>query len=72
VTLYFSVSFPLLYAIWYFEQAMQYVQQALSMQPNSQQALVCLVYLELRSGNTESAVDIVKKQRVPSGFKHDD
>jgi len=52
--------------------AMQYVQQALSMQPNSQQALVCLVYLELRSGNTESAVDIVKKQRVPSGFKHDD
>ena len=45
------------------------VQQALAIQPDSRQALLCLVYLELRSGNTERAVDILKKQRATNGAK---
>ena len=48
------------------QQATQYVQQALTIQPDSRQALLCLVYLEIQSGNTERAVDILKKQRVPN------
>ena len=32
------------------KQATQYVEQALSLQPDSRQALLCLVYLELQSG----------------------
>lgn len=45
------------------QQAMQYVQQALELTPTSRQSLLCLVYLQLESGNTESAVEILKKQR---------
>lgn len=48
------------------QQAMQYVQQALAIQPDSRQALLCLVYLELAAGNTDRAVDVLKKQRVPN------
>lgn len=48
------------------KSAMQHVQQALAIQPDSRQALVCLVYLELHQGNTERAVDLLKKQRAPA------
>lgn len=47
------------------KQAQQYVHQALSLQPKSQKATLCLVYLELRNGNTEAALDLLKRQRLP-------
>jgi CCR4-NOT transcription complex subunit 10 len=45
------------------EAAEGYLQQALALQPDCRQALLCGVYVELRSGHTEAAVELLKKQR---------
>ena len=45
------------------EQAENYVAQALSEQPDCRAALLCNVYLALRSGHTDAAIDLLKKQR---------
>mmetsp|Transcript_147 Transcript_147/g.327 ORF Transcript_147/g.327 Transcript_147/m.327 type:complete len:697 (-) Transcript_147:137-2227(-) len=47
------------------KQASQCAQKALELQPNSRNALLCLVYLEIRSGNLEAAREIMTKQVVP-------
>ena len=49
------------------QQAEGYLQQALSLDPGSHQALLCSVYIELRGGRTEAAVELIKKQRRPVG-----
>jgi len=46
------------------EQATSYVQQALTQQPDSRQALLCCVYLELRAGRNEAALELLKKHRT--------
>lgn len=48
------------------KQALTCVRQALSAHPNNRHALLCLVYLELRNGNTKVALDILKRQRLPA------
>lgn len=47
------------------KQASQCAQKALELQPNSRNALLCLVYLEIRAGNLEAARQIMTKQVVP-------
>jgi len=47
------------------KQASQCAQKALELQPNSRNALLCLVYLEIRGGNLEAAREIMTKQVVP-------
>lgn len=47
------------------KQAQAYVHQALTLQPKNQMAMLCLIYLELRAGNTDAALDILKRQRLP-------
>ena len=47
------------------KQAAQCTQRALALQPDCRQARLCLVYLELRGGNTAAAVDILQRQRLP-------
>jgi len=51
------------------EAATKYVHQALALQPDSRQALLCLVYLELKAGNTERAVAVLRKHRAPAATK---
>jgi len=46
-------------------QARAYVTKALEASADCQRALLCLVYLELEEGRTESAVELLKKQRLP-------
>uniref|UniRef100_A0A7S0LQM2 CCR4-NOT transcription complex subunit 10 n=1 Tax=Coccolithus braarudii TaxID=221442 RepID=A0A7S0LQM2_9EUKA len=48
------------------EHATQCTQQALGLQPQQRSALLCLAYLELRNGNTEAALHIIKRQRLPA------
>uniref|UniRef100_A0A7S0IKD8 CCR4-NOT transcription complex subunit 10 n=1 Tax=Calcidiscus leptoporus TaxID=127549 RepID=A0A7S0IKD8_9EUKA len=45
-------------------QATHCTQQALSLQPQQRSALLCLAYLELRNGNTDAALNIIKRQRL--------
>jgi CCR4-NOT transcription complex subunit 10 len=47
------------------KQAEECCQQALSQQPDCRQALLCSVYLSLQRGQTEAALDLLKKQRRP-------
>lgn len=47
------------------KQASQCAQKALELQPNSRNALLCLVYLEIRGGNLDAAREIMTKQVVP-------
>ena len=47
------------------KQASQCAQKALELQPSSRNALICLVYLEIRGGNLEAARQIMTKQVVP-------
>jgi len=47
--------------------AVEHLEHALSIQPDSRQVLLCLAFLELKSGNNTRAVDILKKHRAPSG-----
>jgi len=51
------------------KEAMEHVQQALSIQPDCRQALLCLIFLELKAGKVDRAVDILKKQRPRSACK---
>ena len=46
-------------------QAEGYVAQALAQQPDSHQATLCAVYLQLRNGQTDAASRALKKQRLP-------
>uniref|UniRef100_A0A7S4BQF3 CCR4-NOT transcription complex subunit 10 n=1 Tax=Chrysotila carterae TaxID=13221 RepID=A0A7S4BQF3_CHRCT len=47
-------------------QAEQCVRMALMLQPKQHTALLCLVYIELRNGRTDAALDILKRQRLPA------
>ena len=47
-------------------QASQCAHKALELQPDSRNALLCLVYLEIRAGNLDAAREILTKHVVPS------
>lgn len=47
-------------------QASQCAHKALELQPDSRNALLCLVYLEIRGGNLDAAREILTKHVVPS------
>lgn len=41
-------------------------RQALSLEPGCRAALVALVYLDLREGRTDEAIELLHKQRLPA------
>jgi len=49
-------------------QARTFVHQALSLEPTCRSALTALVYLDLRDGRLEAALDVLKKQRLPTNY----
>jgi len=46
------------------KQAESYVQQALTLQPDCRQTILCAVYLEIHAGRMDGALDLLKKQRL--------
>ena len=47
------------------KQASHCALKALELQPDSRNALLCLVYLEIRAGNLDAAREIMTKQVAP-------
>ena len=48
------------------KSAESYAQQAFGAQPENRQTQLCCVYLELAGGRTEAALELLKKQRMPT------
>lgn len=49
-----------------FVQAQTYAARAAQLQPNSQQALLTLIYVELCKGNSVMALTLLKQQQLPT------
>ena len=47
-------------------QAQDYATKAIDLQPNSQQALLALVYIQLCRGNSNAALTLLRQQHVPA------